>query len=103
MNLIYKCFKVGITIFLYKKKHIFKLHKLLFYLFILFALVLLILFFKSPSKFQKLFPYFHTYKVKSSSIVSVQRMNREHYLEAVKSMGGDDFNTRLIWQKRPEL
>lgn len=30
-------------------------------------------------------------------------MNREHYLEAVKSMGGDDFNTRLIWQKRPEL
>ena len=70
MNLIYKCFKVGIIIFLYKKKHIFKLHKILFYLFILFALFLLILFFKSPSKFQKLFPYFHTYKIESSSILS---------------------------------
>lgn len=30
----------------------------------------------------------------------LQRMNRENYLDAVKSMGGDDFSTRLIWQKR---
>lgn len=58
------------TIFLYKKKHRFKLHKILFYLFILFALFILILFFKYPSKFQKLFPYFHTYKIESSSILS---------------------------------
>ena len=41
------------------------------------------------------------YRFKYPAIL--QRMNREHYLEAVKSMGGDDFNTRLIWQKRPEL
>lgn len=33
----------------------------------------------------------------------IQRINREHYLEAVQSMGGDDFQTRLIWQKRNEL
>lgn len=58
------------TIFLYKKKHIFKLHKILFYLFVLFALFMLLLFFKSPSKFQKLFPYFHAYKIESSSILS---------------------------------
>ena len=70
MNSIYKYFKVGITIFLYKKNSKFKVHKLLFYLFILFSLFLLILFFKFPSKFQKLFPYFHTYKVESSSILS---------------------------------
>ncbi len=30
----------------------------------------------------------------------LQRMNRENYLDAVESMGGDDFSTRLIWQKR---
>ena len=41
-----------------------------FYLFILFTLFILILFFKYPSKFQKLFPYFHTYKIESSSILS---------------------------------
>lgn len=58
---------MGITIFLYKKKHIFKLHKILFYLFNLF---LLILFFKYSNKFEKLFPYFHTYKIESSSILS---------------------------------
>lgn len=58
------------TIFLYKKKHIFKLHKILFYLFVLFALFMLLLFFKSPSKFQKLFPYFHAYKIEPSSILS---------------------------------
>ena len=70
MNLIYKCFKVGINIFLYKKKHRFKLLKIFFHLFILFSLFLLILFLKSPSKFQKLFPYFYTYKIESSSILS---------------------------------
>lgn len=58
------------TIFLYKKKLKFKIHKLLFYLFILLFLFLLILFFKSPSKFQKLFPYFNKYKIESSSILS---------------------------------
>ena len=41
--------------------------------------------------------------VENAPLGILQRMNREHYLEAVKSMGGDDFNTRLIWQKRPEL
>lgn len=30
----------------------------------------------------------------------LQRMNRTHYLEAVESMGGDEFSTKLIWQKR---
>ena len=30
----------------------------------------------------------------------LQRMNKEHYEEAVASMGGDELNTRLIWQKR---
>lgn len=57
-------------IFLYKKKHRSKLQKILFYLFILFFLILLILFFKSPSKFQKIFPHFHTYEIESSSILS---------------------------------
>mgnify|MGYP007056353463 CR=1 FL=1 len=56
---------MGITIFLYKKKSKFKLHKLLLYL-----LSLLILFFKYPSKFQKLLPYFHSYKIESSNILS---------------------------------
>lgn len=41
------------------------------------------------------------YRFKYPAIL--QRMNREHYLEAVQSMGGDDFDTKLIWQKRPEL
>ena len=39
-------------------------------MFILLFLFLLILFFKSPSKFQKLFPYFNKYKIESSSILS---------------------------------
>ena len=30
----------------------------------------------------------------------LQRMNRENYLDAVNSIGGDEFSTRLIWQKR---
>jgi len=30
----------------------------------------------------------------------VQRMNREHYQQAVANMGGDELQTKLIWQKR---
>lgn len=30
----------------------------------------------------------------------LQRMNRDHYLQAVESMGSDDFSTKLIWQQR---
>ncbi|MCD8182604.1 MAG: hypothetical protein LUE99_05355 [Bacteroides sp.] len=30
----------------------------------------------------------------------VQRMNRANYEQALKSMGSDEFKTRLIWQKR---
>lgn len=41
------------------------------------------------------------YRFKYPAIL--QRMNRENYLKAVESMGGDDFNTKLIWQTRPEL
>lgn len=41
------------------------------------------------------------YRFKYPAIL--QRMNREHYLEAVSSMGSDDFDTHLIWQTRPEL
>ena len=41
------------------------------------------------------------YRFKYPAIL--QRMNRTHYQEAVESMGGDEFNTRLIWQTRPEL
>ncbi|MDU2291488.1 DUF4230 domain-containing protein [Clostridium disporicum] len=61
---------MGITIFLYKKKSKFKLHKLLLYLLSLLIFCLLILFFKYPSKFQKLLPYFHSYKIESSNILS---------------------------------
>ena len=57
-------------IFLYKKKHKFRFNKVLFYLLISFTLLLLILFFKFPSKFKKLFPYFNTHKIESSSILS---------------------------------
>lgn len=41
------------------------------------------------------------YRFKYPAIL--QRMNRNNYLDAVQSMGGDDFNTRLIWQTRDEL
>lgn len=41
------------------------------------------------------------YRFKYPAIL--QRMNRTHYEEAVKSMGGDDFQTKLIWQKRAAL
>ena len=32
----------------------------------------------------------------------LQRMNKENYDKAVASMGGDELDTRLIWQKRQE-
>lgn len=38
------------------------------------------------------------YRYKYPAIL--QRMNRTHYLEAVESMGSDDFTTKLIWQNR---
>ncbi len=41
------------------------------------------------------------YRFKYPAIL--QRMNRTNYLEAVESMGGDEFDTKLIWQTRPEL
>lgn len=41
------------------------------------------------------------YRFKYPAIL--QRMNRNNYLQAVESMGGDDFDTKLIWQTRPEL
>ena len=41
------------------------------------------------------------YRFKYPAIL--QRMNRENYLKAVESMGGDDFQTKLIWQKRAVL
>ena len=47
--------------------------------------------------------WFQGKKIATSYPAILQRMNREHYLEAVQSMGGDDFDTKLIWQKRPEL
>lgn len=58
-------FKVGISIFLYKKKS--KLFKIVFYLLVL---SLLILFLKFPDKFHKFFSYFNSRKIESSSVLS---------------------------------
>lgn len=41
------------------------------------------------------------YRYKYPAIL--QRMNRTNYLQAVESMGGDEFDTKLFWQTRPEL
>ena len=74
-------------IFLYKKKHKFRFNKVLFYLLISFTLLLLILFFKFPSKFKKLFPYFNTHKIESSSILSNDTLIKCAKLAAYYSKG----------------